>query len=191
MKSSLLDKFGGGKTEADKQFENDLSELEKSFGPLAGGCKDSLLKEMSKISLGTQPEHDIEPRDANQSGINLLSSSQSSLDKKGLIEEVSSTEKKLDEPECHLEIQEKDEELPRRFMLKIKLPGIKSVKDCDLDISEVKSLCIIFILCTFWIFWCDRLMWQRLVEIGGWTKHVELIALFATRAPLYSTPSTP
>ena len=141
MKSSLLDKFGGGKTGTDKQFENDLSELEKSFGPLAGGCKDSLLKEMSKISLGTQADNDIESLDTNQSGINLLSSNQSSsLGKKGLIEEVSSTENKLEEPEYHLEIQEEDEDFPRRFMLKIKLPGIKSVKDCDLDISEVKLL---------------------------------------------------
>ena len=153
VKSSLLDKFGGGKTGADKQFENDLSELEKSFGPLAGGCKDSLLKEMSKISLGTQADNDIESLDTTQSGIDLLSSNQSSsLGKKGLIEEVSSTENKLEEPEYHLEIQEEDEDFPRRFMLKIKLPGIKSVKDCDLDISEVKLLCMIFILDSFYIF---------------------------------------
>ena len=138
VKSSLLDKFGGSKTGADKQFENDLSELEKSFGPLAGGCKDSLLKEMSKISLGNQSDNDIETQDTNQSGINLLSSSQSSVHgKKGLIEEVSSIENKLDEPEYNLEIQEKNEDYPRRIVLKIRLPEIKSVQDCDLDISEV------------------------------------------------------
>ena len=138
MKSTLLDKLGGGKTGADKQFENELGKLEKSFGPLATGCKDSLLKEMANISLDTQSDNDFESQDTSKSGINILSSNQSpGTSKKSLIEEVSSTENKLNEPEYSLEVLEKDESSPRKILLKINLPGIKSVKDCDLEISEV------------------------------------------------------
>ena len=138
VKSTLLDKLGGGKTGADKQFENELGELEKSFGPLATGCKDSLLKEMANISLDTQSDNDFESQDTSKSGINILSSNQSpGTCRKSLIEEVSSTENKLNEPEYSLEVLEKDESSPRKILLKINLPGIKSVKDCDLDLSEV------------------------------------------------------
>ena len=138
VKNTLLDKFGGGKGGVDKQSENELDELEKSFGPLAAGCKDSLLKEMSNISLGNKSDNDVQSKDNNQPGINILSSNKSPVTcKKGLIEEVSSTENKLDEPDYSLEIQEKDESFPRRILVKINLPGIKSVRDCDLDISEV------------------------------------------------------
>ena len=139
VKGTLLSKLGGGKTETDKQFENDLSELEKTFGPLASGYKESLLKEMSGISLKNQSDNDMESHNSNsKSGISILSSDQSTIASgKGLIEEVSSTENKLEEPEFSLEIQEKDEQCQRRILLKINLPGITSVGHCELNISEV------------------------------------------------------
>ncbi len=123
-----------------EQFEKELDEIEKSFGPLASGCKDSLLKEMANISVNSQSESDIQSHDpVSQSkvDIDILGKSQSAPSKKGLIEEVSSVEIKRTEPDYTLQIKEKDEDQGRRIIVKIKLPDVKSVADCELDISEV------------------------------------------------------
>ncbi len=138
VKSTLLDKLGE-KSEEDRKFENELDELEKSLGPLAAGCKGSLLQEMSEISLGNRLDDSAESRDPEgQSGVRILSEDHSpSANKKRLIEEVSSTEVTLKEPEYSVKILEENEKHSRRYVLKIKLPGITSVADCELDISEV------------------------------------------------------
>ncbi len=123
-----------------EQFEKELDEIEKSFGPLASGCKDSLLKEMANISVNSQSQDDIKSHDSvsqSKADIDILGKSQSS--KKGLIEEVSSEEIRRTEPDYNIQIKEKDEDHRKRIIVKIKLPEIRSVADCELDISEVSA----------------------------------------------------
>jgi hypothetical protein len=57
--------------------------------------------------------------------------------KKGLIEEVSSTAVTLPEPGFDLNIVQTDSKTCKKLALKVYLPGVKSVSQCELDISQV------------------------------------------------------
>ena len=139
---SLTKKF----TNQEDAFEKELGELEKMFGPATAGCKESLLSEMSNITSGQEPTQDSSSCDlisaaSAQTGIKIPNvSSKSDPQQKGLIEEISSSvsESKLPEPDYDLSVNEMEGDKPRRVVVKIKLPGVTSVSDCQLDVSQVR-----------------------------------------------------
>ena len=154
-----------GKSE--QEFDDQMSELEKSFGPLGPGAKDTLLSQLSSLSTDdTRSRTDGRAASSASvlsegSGIKLPSMKNGSeasvlnelsgvkvpsAKKKGpgLIEELSSSKdveinggkRKLREPEYSVE---KDgEELVEALVVSIQLPGVTSVGECELDISEVR-----------------------------------------------------
>ena len=64
--------------------------------------------------------------------------------KKGLIEEIGEIKVIIPEPEYSLDTKEADgSDKPQRLVLKVKLTGVTSVTECDLDISDVSSTVII------------------------------------------------
>jgi len=130
-KDVLLKKFSG----KDTAFSNELGELEKTFGPLAAGCKDALLQDLSCISSrddevdnamfqkatsGSQPQLKL-PGETVKSGVKL-------------IEEVRSTETHLVRPDCTIEIVSDDS--AKLLVIRIHLPGVSSVRECSLEISD-------------------------------------------------------
>ncbi len=136
VKSTLLDKLGGASSELEE-----LQELENTFGPLPSSCKDSLLKEMSEITLDGDAENEFEPLAPKKREIHILDSEATqSAKKKGLIEEVSSSVNQNKEPDYKMEIIERTETDSGKIVLRIQLPGIKTVADCLLDISEVRRI---------------------------------------------------
>lgn len=133
-KESLLGKY----KREEGQFEADLSEIEQKFGPMASGCKNSFLNELSNISSGAQ---NLNPNEAPE--ITLSTSMKPT--RHGLIEEVSSSEVTLTKPHYELDTREGDKTKSRRLIVKIKLPTVASVVECDLDISEVsmQAYCVL------------------------------------------------
>ena len=128
-KDVLLKKVSG----QDEAFSSELSELEETFGPLAAGCKDALLKDLSsrqdsandnvkllKASSSSQSELRL-PGDSRKSGMKL-------------IEEVHSTETHLIRPDCTMDVVDSD--LAKMLVIRINLPGVSTVRECSLEISD-------------------------------------------------------
>jgi len=132
-KDVLVKKVSG----QDTAFSSELSELEKSFGPLATGCKDALLKELSSArsqdnavdnavnaellkTLSSEPELRF-PGETAKSGVKL-------------IEEVHSTETRLVRPECTTDVVSSDSS--KLLVIRIHLSGVSSVSECSLEISD-------------------------------------------------------
>ena len=130
--------------DSDQQFEKELGQMEKSFGPLAAGVKDSLLNQLSNMTLGgdSQSEPTIQKENGeNQPEIRLLPTS--APYRKGLIQEVDSSDGSsrlpgLPEPEYSLQLKDSDSGGPQRYTLRVSLPDVKSVAECELDISQVR-----------------------------------------------------
>ncbi|KAK2156904.1 hypothetical protein LSH36_202g04001 [Paralvinella palmiformis] len=121
----------------DEEFQQQLTELERTFGPVAQGCKDSLLNKISNITLETTDQSEtfaddhvnieIEPE------IRLPGAKRQQ--KKGLVQELSEVNgNKLPEPAYDLTTKEVNGQ--RVIVAKIHLPGVTSVQQCELDISE-------------------------------------------------------
>jgi len=130
-KDVLLKKVSGQGTD----FSNQLGELEKTFGPLATGCKDALLTDLSTIisqdnacdngqlqhaSSSSQPELRL-PGKTVKSGVKL-------------IEEVQSTETHLVRPDCTMDVVSDDSS--KLLLIRIHLPGVSTVSECSLEISD-------------------------------------------------------
>uniref|UniRef100_A0A0B7A7Y4 PIH1 domain-containing protein 2 n=1 Tax=Arion vulgaris TaxID=1028688 RepID=A0A0B7A7Y4_9EUPU len=125
--SKLSNKNGQG-------FEKQMGDLENTFGPLTSHEKDSLLSQLSRITedssngtsgFQTDNSHGVLP-EIKLTGISNTPS------KKGLIEEIN--DNKIQTPKYSLETCES--EMRRQLVLKVDLPGVKSVSECQLDISE-------------------------------------------------------
>ena len=125
-KQSLLGKF----TKKDEEFEADLGEIKEKFGPMASGCKESLLSELTNISSSGQKPG------SNEATEITLNTNTMPL-RPGLIEEVSSAEAAIAEPQFDIETRGADKTKPRRLVVRIELPTVFSVAECDLNISEV------------------------------------------------------
>jgi len=127
----LLRKVSG----QDTHFSNKLGELEKAFGPLATGCKDALLTDLSSAISQEDVGDNAELQKA-------LSSSQPELRLPGekvkpgvkLIEELRSTETHLVCPDCTMDVISNDSS--KLLIIRIHLPGISSVSECSLEISD-------------------------------------------------------
>jgi len=130
-KDVLLKKVSG----QDSAFSNELGALENTFGPLAAGCKDALLKDLSsitscdntddtsvlqKVPSSSQPELRL-PGETAKSGVKL-------------IEEVNSTETRLVRPDCTVDVVGDDS--AKLLIIRIHLPGVSSVSECVLEISD-------------------------------------------------------
>ncbi|WAR04668.1 PIHD2-like protein [Mya arenaria] len=114
----------------DKDIDENLANMVKSFAPLATESPETLIgqlhkEESSENNLTT--EHSF---NENLSGIKLNTQPV----KKGLIEEVTSngSDASLPEPVYKLETSSAGDSLT----LRLELPGVKSVTECELDISK-------------------------------------------------------
>ena len=142
-------------------FSKDVEEMEKTFGPLSSSERESLLSQLSNISVsspssthgsgfsnGSQGGGDsgLTGDSGSQSGIRIPGVSNSNMhptangrkassnsSKAGLIQEISEDKVSSVPPKYTLESEGSN------LVLKIELPGIKSVSECDLDISEVSD----------------------------------------------------
>ena len=148
-----------GKANGDMEgFSKDMEEMEKTFGPLSSKEKESLLSQLSNISMSssTSPSsgEGLGPNSGSQttsdsvsqssiripgmSGSNVQSGMSKGVNgidfksrKAHLIQEISEDRLSSVPPKYTLESEGSN------LVLKVELPGVKSVSECDLDISEV------------------------------------------------------
>ncbi|XP_041373135.1 PIH1 domain-containing protein 2-like [Gigantopelta aegis] len=115
---------------SDKQFENNLDELEKSCGPLAAGAKDSLLNQLKNIAVS---DNQSGTQSTTRPDISVLSTN--GAGKSVLIEEIN-TSQRLPVPKHELSCVKSDASQEDVLVLNIMLPNVHSVAECELDISE-------------------------------------------------------
>ena len=125
---------------SDKEYEKELGELEKNLGSMAFGAKDSLLNQLSNIGVSdpSTMEQQYVPDDPRIEDVAkepeiTLPGQQSAVKKPGLIEEVGSSTSSLPEP-----VYELDDREGECRVVTVRLPDVSSVKECDLNISQVK-----------------------------------------------------
>ena len=134
---ALLKKISG----QGEVFSSELSELEKTFGPLAAGNKGTLLKDcpyvrtqysaddnvdLQNISVSCQPELKL-PGQTKKAGVKL-------------VEEVDSTETRLVRPDYTMNVV--SDQSGKSLVIRIHLPGVTSVNECSLEVSD-DDLCLI------------------------------------------------
>lgn len=117
----------------EQSMDNELSELEKMFGPMAAGCKESLLKEVSNMTLNNE-----ESVQSERPLPEIRIGAEPKIAKPGLIQEVSNSEAKTETPHYDMIVQDGE---PPCVLLKVKLPQVASVSQCQLDISQ-NDLCL-------------------------------------------------
>ena len=117
----------------DKDFNESLDSVIKDFAPLATESPESLLGQLNKSIEPEQYTKSTSNVGDQLSGIKLNTQPV----KKGLIEEVSSKEICSNLPEPVYEITRSENPIAPLFNLKITLPDVKSVMECELDISQV------------------------------------------------------
>lgn len=124
------------KTPVDGKFEDrnpNLNGKSTLFGET--GSKDALLQQLSSIAVTDLDDKETE-------GISLLESKSKSV-KKGLIEEISTTElnsdnaSRLKTPHYDVVVKDSENDRPSEIEVTIELPGAASVGECELDVSEV------------------------------------------------------
>ncbi|RUS80772.1 hypothetical protein EGW08_011495 [Elysia chlorotica] len=130
-------------------FSKDVEEMEKTFGPLSSTERDSLLSQLSNISMSpsTSPSSQDKSGDPHltSDGIRIPGLSGSHV-QSGMNKEVNGTDPKSRRVGLIQEISEdRASSVPPKYMLesegsnlvlKVELPGVKSVSECDLDISK-------------------------------------------------------
>ncbi|XP_033729180.1 PIH1 domain-containing protein 2-like [Pecten maximus] len=136
----LNQSFSKKAQKSEQEFEEQLSELETSFGPLAAGAKNSLLNKLANIS--TEESRNSKKSNGKSTGTTYDSPTikmpnQTEVKKAGIIEEISSqSNTKLTCPVYTMDSVQDDGGNINRVVVKIQLPGVKSVNDCQLDISK-------------------------------------------------------
>lgn len=117
----------------DKDFKDSLESVLKDFAPLATESPEALLGQLNKDTDPSSYAKSTAGVGDQLSGITLNMQNV----KKGLIEEVSSEEtcSNLLEPVYEL-VKSQASESPS-LTLKINLPDVRSVAECELDISKV------------------------------------------------------
>lgn len=127
----------------ENDFHKELGDLEEMFGPMATGCKDSLLKEMSNITASRSDDNESSQSEIEPSTLEPEIKMPFSAEgkKKGLIEEVPNHTKIMSEPQHSVQLKEDG-----LLQVKIKLPGICSVADCQLDISQVLTCSYLYFI---------------------------------------------
>eukprot|EP00062_Callorhinchus_milii_P011308 gi/632957123/ref/XP_007894303.1/ PREDICTED: PIH1 domain-containing protein 2 isoform X1 [Callorhinchus milii] len=111
-----------------------ISAATQSGEGIATGSVDSLLKQLTRLSVGnTKCKENPDP-------IQLLTDI-SQPKKPGLIEEISSTERdsggnQLATPEYEMSLIKDESGKPRALQLSVELPRLSSIVECDLSVSE-------------------------------------------------------
>ncbi|ELU10021.1 hypothetical protein CAPTEDRAFT_21160 [Capitella teleta] len=123
---SILKKVNG----SEDDVKNELGDLENMFGPMAAGCTDSLMKELSNISAGKDEANNVITDKPLSQEIKMPFGDDSVPKQKSLIVEMDDSRTHPVTPQHDL--TKKDD----RMLLKIKLPGVLSVAECQLDISD-------------------------------------------------------
>ncbi|KAK7105659.1 PIH1 domain-containing protein 2-like [Littorina saxatilis] len=101
--------------------------------PANAGFPESMMSQLSSISVPSDKSSQPNERLEADPPITLSTSrSQKQSGKKKLIQELESVEKKLPEPKYRLEKSQSGDEL----VLRVELPGVAAVGECQLDISE-------------------------------------------------------
>ena len=121
-----------------------VGEMENSFGPLAAGCKDTLLAKMADICAPkemnknkTTSEYSPLKLSAHASDVRLSDKSGFSSENKQLIQEISTENNHCNQarvPEYTLEVREG---ACPCTLINISLPEVISVQQCTLEISQV------------------------------------------------------
>jgi len=129
-KDVMLRKVSG----QDTHFSNKLGELENTFGPLAAGCKDALLTDLSSVISQDNAGDNAEFQKASSSQSELRLPGETAKSGVKLIEEMHSTETHLVRPDCTMDIVGDDSS--KLLVIRIHLPGVKSVSECSLELSD-------------------------------------------------------
>lgn len=125
----------------DKAFDKQLTNLEQTLGPLAAGCKDSLLSQLSDLSCNARSEGNSMDKNTGDIRMPYVVGVVTSQQDTKLIEELSSAEAILQRPEFDLQVQDGGTFL-HQMVLKVQLPGVSNAKECSLDISKVRCSAI-------------------------------------------------
>ena len=127
----------------DKEFDQNMSELQKNFAPFPTDAKETFLNKFANISVSDDNINSGSIK-TQQSEFDIkLPSSTKGQEKKGLIEEISSTVMKTIAtcPKYTLDCIESD--VGTDIKVKVTLDGVSSVKECCLDISQVCTACFL------------------------------------------------
>lgn len=130
------------KTEnADKEFEKDMSELQKNFAPFPTDAKENILNKFANIAV-SEDKNSADHMKPQQNGFDFkLPSADGGKKKKGLIEEITPSEKiDIEKPVCPkytLDCNKDDSGTVEEIKVRVTLDGVCSVKECCLDISQV------------------------------------------------------
>ncbi|KAL5019766.1 hypothetical protein ScPMuIL_002658 [Solemya velum] len=115
-----------------KKQDEAVEDIEEQFSPAALGTKDSLLNQMSNIVIDKDKSKKIKDVKPN---IKIIPDEK--VAKKGMIEEISTDKVQLSTPKYDVNIIEAPEAGgEKNVVVKIHLPLVKSVDECELDISE-------------------------------------------------------
>ncbi|KAK3585086.1 hypothetical protein CHS0354_004275 [Potamilus streckersoni] len=121
-------------TPQDKQFEKDLSHLEENFGPLATAKPGTLLNQLANITVSNNPSEKVTAGTSSKPEI-ILPMENKKVES-GLIQEMSNKANSLPKPQYQLEWTKGDNLCVELLTLTILLPGVKSVSECELEISQ-------------------------------------------------------
>ncbi|XP_063440108.1 PIH1 domain-containing protein 2-like [Mytilus trossulus] len=124
------------KTEkSDKEFDENMSELQKNFAPLPSDAKDTILNKFANIAV-SEDTGKCDPVTTSQNSFDFkMPSSDSGKKKKGLIEEISTSTVKTACPKYTLECVKGNNNI-EEIKVRVTLDGVSSVKECCLDISK-------------------------------------------------------
>lgn len=131
---NLLQTFRQQTVKEDEKLENELDELEKTFGPMAAGAKDTVLNHLKNISVSQSDSS--KNTTSHQPEIVLETSKPNHPTKKGLIEEIGIESAREDSCPCPEYSLKTDSGM---LVMTVSLPGVTTVRDCELDISEVSN----------------------------------------------------
>ncbi|KAK3107152.1 hypothetical protein FSP39_008233 [Pinctada imbricata] len=134
---------------SDQEMDEQLSELENSFGPLGPGAKDSLLNKLSNMSTGDS-NYKVKTNTPGSnvmnelSGIRIPTEVQNDKKKANLIQEISTevneksnnSKSVLACPKYKLSEIHVDDGGQDCLIVNIELPGVLGVRECELDISQ-------------------------------------------------------
>lgn len=136
------------------KYKGDAKQLRKYLRPQSQGTHtansagkstvpspNSLLQQLSTITISGSLAEAEEP--------SLFEKDSNKPKKAGLIQEISTTPhvEMVQVPKHELFLREADGSQPRRVLIKVDLPGVTSIANCHLDVSEVTQFNASFVVC--------------------------------------------
>ncbi|XP_070548593.1 PIH1 domain-containing protein 2-like [Ptychodera flava] len=125
----------------DKNFKGNPKSLRSAFQKKTAAMEnpamdimkdpDSLLQRLGKMAM---PEDGANP--GTDSGPKVSLNTPDKPKASGLIQEISTNDGRLEEPGYNISVKNATEKHERRLVVKISLPGVDSVCECALDISQ-------------------------------------------------------